>query len=154
MKVNLINNNSPYFGKLLYRNKPMVEKALKGKPEIQECIQRAAEDLKDTEHEMVIYSNDGNLLSHHVEVGEDQCLTYIDCAKKSEESPNTLKVYGFVYDVVEGYKSIDYNECEIKFKDENNVTKYEQLINSCNDENRDIACLKRAVIVTKALDEE
>ena len=153
MKVNLI-NNSPYFGKLLYRNKPMVETALKGKPELKEYIEQAVEELKDTKHEMVIYSNDGNMLSHHVEVGEDQCLTYIDCAEKSEESPNILRVFGFVYDIVAGYRSIDYNECEITFKDENNVTKYEQLINSCDDENREIACLKRDVIVTKALDEE
>ena len=155
MKVNFISsNNNPYFGKLRYRNRELVERAIASKPEIKECLKQAEKDLENTDHEMVVYSNDGYLCSHYVDLGKGLSLTYIDEAKTSESSLNTLEVVGFVYDVDTGYKSIEYNECEIKFKDPTVAKKYEEAINACDDENRDVACIKRAVLVTKALDEE
>ena len=145
-------NHHINFGTLKYQNKELVDQAICKKTELKTCLKQAENDLKDTKSNLVIYSPDGYLLSHYVELDNDDRLTYIEGAKRNEKQRNILEVSGYVYDSVNGFKDIDYAKCDFIFKSEAAAEAYEQAISE-NKGTSDINCIKRAVIITKAQDE-
>ena len=146
-------NHHINFGTLKYQNKQLVDQAICKKTELKTCLKQAENDLKDTKSNLVIYSPDGYLFSHYVELDNDDRLTYIEGAKRNENQRNILEVSGYVYDSVDGFKDIDYAKCDLIFKSETAAEKYEKAINNYKSTS-DVDYINRAVLVAKAIDED